>query len=191
MRLRRLFEAAYEPSVVELESESRAGGFSVKLAFIKIEKKKTTTHAATTPEEAEKAEKQATEAYQAELKNLENLLTQKNWTQVKGHIKGSGQKWKEVEGNLQGMHFGELPTSVAEVALTQVKKTGESYGQLVKEGADQYLVKLVSVNNSVKPIEEQAKESLARKYASTVFENWVLDVKKKSKITENKQVIEM
>lgn len=196
MRLRRVFEEGLLPSTVEVTKEHGLSSSVFKLAFVKIEKKSASSVAKNnpktknTPPSAEE-EAQATKKYQEEIALLKDLLSKKDIKKIEMTIKDQNLKWSEAEGNLQQMSFGALPSSVAEAALINLKTPGELSDQLYAEGADQYLVKLVSFNLGQAPLGEldKEKESLNRQLASTVFENWVSAFKEKSKVVENTQFL--
>jgi len=197
MRLRRIFESALLPSQVEVEKEQLLSSSSFKLAFVKIEKKASEPKVSKATEPATDSvapeEDTATKKYQEEIKNVNALLAEKNSQKVDSYLKETQLKFKEAEGNLQQMFFGELPAKVAEEALMELKKAGEVTSKLISDGSDQYIVKLISFNLSKAPVGdlEKEKDSLNRRMASTVFENWVTEFKKKSLIEENKQILEM
>lgn len=193
MRLRRIFEAALIPSELEVKKEHEGSAYTFKLAFIKLDKEVPKVDAKDDQKKKEELEKKAIEAYQSKTQTVKDLLAKKDMDALESYLKKQGQKWKEVEGNLSQMFFGELPLKAADEVLTQVKKPGEIYPQLISEGADQYIVKFVSYkhNTEVKTDIAKEKDALNKKYAMTVFENWINDFKKKSKVHENRQLLDM
>jgi peptidyl-prolyl cis-trans isomerase D len=181
VRARHMFELVSQPTDVELAKIKSSKNQKINVAFVKIDQE--ALNKAMTKEKAEAA-----------LKSLDEALAKGDEAAVNAQLKDMKASWEEtglVEVGAES--FPKITSPSASDAIFELTKAQPLLKRLVRDGNTKYVLKLkdAKVVEDSKGVEPTMVEMLQKRRGDGMFESWVNQFRKNSKVTMNAQALQM
>lgn len=125
----------------------------------------------------------ATEAYDGEIKMLEEALAKGDMNGIEAQIKSMGVSWQETGFfDMAADTVPQLNSAEATKAAFQLNETQKIFPQLVRDGAQRFVLKLKEQKKEAPADVAEIKTSLSRERSMDLFRSWVEAGKKTARI---------
>jgi peptidyl-prolyl cis-trans isomerase D len=181
VRSHHLFEIAARPTTVELNQIATLGNHKINVAFVKLD------------QEALK-KTMSPEKIDAAWKALDDALAQGNESAVNAQLKDLKASWEEtgyVEIGAEA--FPKITSQGATEAVFELSKEQPLLKRLVRDGNFKYVMKLqgTKVEANKEAAAPMMTEMLQKRRGEGLFEAWVNQFRKDSKVTMNTEVLKL
>lgn len=128
----------------------------------------------------------ATEAYEGQLKSLEEAVVKGDSLTVEAQIKKMGVGWQETGFfDLASDSIPKLSSTEATKAAFQVNESQKFYPQIVRDGTKRFVLKLKEQKKESAQDAQQVRIALSKERAMDLFRSWVESGKKMARIERN------
>lgn len=132
----------------------------------------------------------ATEAYDSELKALEEALAKGDAAGVDAQVKKMGGTWEETGFfDLTADQVPKLMSPEASKAAFEVTEAKPLYPKVVRDGPEKFVIKLKGTKTEASPAGEKILETVSRERSSDLFRSWIEDGKKTARIERNMDAV--
>jgi peptidyl-prolyl cis-trans isomerase D len=125
----------------------------------------------------------ASEAYEAEIKTLDEALAKNDTAAVDAQLKRMGVKWEETGFfDLNADMIPKLPSAEATKAALTLSEAQPNYPKVVRDGSEKFVLRFKGKKKEVSTDSQNLQAQLEKERANELFGSWIETAKKSTKI---------